>query len=94
LIFRVKFLKKEIDNVLHTLGSSDGFPKKEISGVWHCHFRKYLLTVGVDEQQEIAISPLILNVSVACFLEHIPYMYIHPSTMLECKKCEFVSVRM
>jgi hypothetical protein len=31
-------------------------------------------TVGGDEQQEIAISPLIQNIFVARFLEHIPYM--------------------
>ena len=54
-----------------------------------CHFGKYLLTVAGDEQKEIAISPLILNVFVALFLEHIPYMYMHLSTMLECKKCEW-----
>ena len=54
-----------------------------------CHFGTYLLTVGDDEQKEIAISPLILNVFVARFLEHIPYMYMHLSTMLECKKCKW-----
>ena len=54
-----------------------------------CHFGKYLLTVGGDEQQEIATSPLILNMFVALFLGHIPYMYVHLSTMLECKKCEW-----
>jgi hypothetical protein len=57
------------------------------SALWACHFGKYLLTVGGDEQQEIAISPLILNIFVALFLEHIPYMYMHPSTMVEYKKC-------
>ena len=88
MIFRVKFLKKEIDNVLQTLGSSGKFPKKEISALRHCLFRKKLLTVGGDEQKEIAISPFILNVSVAHFLEPIPYMYIHLSTMLEHKKCK------
>jgi hypothetical protein len=51
-----------------------------------CHFRKYLLTVGGDEQQENAISPSILNIFVACFLHCIPYMYVHSSTMLECKE--------
>ena len=47
------------------------------------YFWKYLLTVGGDEQQEMAISPLILNILGALFLEYIPYMYMHPSTMLE-----------
>jgi hypothetical protein len=60
----------------------------ENSTLQACHFGKYLLTVGHDEQQEIAISPLILNILVAHFLECIPYMYMHLSTMLECKKCE------
>ena len=50
------------------------------------YFWKYLLTVGGDEQQEMAISPLILNILGALFLEYIPYMYMHPSTMLECKR--------
>ena len=44
---------------------------------------------GGDEQKEIAISPLILNVSVAHFLEPIPYMDIHLSTMLECEKSDW-----
>ena len=43
------------------------------SALWPCHFGKYLLTVGGDEQQENAISPSILNVFVVHFLEHIPY---------------------
>ena len=72
-----------------TLGSSGTFPKKEISALRHCLFRKQLLTVGGDEQKEIAISPLILHVSVARFLEPIPYMYMHLSTMLEYKKCKW-----
>ena len=73
-----------------TLGSSGAFPKKEISAHWHCLFRKQLLTVGGDEQKEIAISPLILNVSVARFLEPIPYKDMHLSTMLENKKCKWI----
>jgi len=44
------------------------------STLWTCHFGKYLLTVGGDEQQEVAISPLILIIFVALFLEHNPYM--------------------
>ena len=55
-----------------------------------CHFGKYLLTVGGDEQQETAISPSILNTFVARFLECIPYMYMHSSMMLECKKCDYI----
>ena len=47
------------------------------SANWACHFGKYLLTVGGDEQQETAILPLILNISVALFWEHIPYMYMY-----------------
>ena len=31
---------------------------------------------------------------MALFLEHIPYMYMHLSTMLECKKMQVVSIRM
>jgi hypothetical protein len=54
-----------------------------------CHFGKYLFTVGGEEQQEIAISPSILTIFVARFLEHIPYMYMHLSTMLECEKCKW-----
>jgi hypothetical protein len=54
-----------------------------------CHFGKYLLTVGGDEQQETAISPSILNILVARFLDCIPYMYVHSSTMLECKICDY-----
>ncbi len=54
-----------------------------------CHFGKCLLTVGGDEQQEMAISPLILIIFVALFLEHVPYMYMDLSTMLECKKCNW-----
>jgi hypothetical protein len=53
-----------------------------------CHFGKYLLNVGGDEQQETSISPSILNISVARFLECIPYMDVHLSTMLECKECD------
>ena len=60
------------------------------SALWPCHFGKYLLTVGGDEQQENAISPSILNVFVVHFLEHIPYMYVHLPTMLECEKCQWV----
>jgi hypothetical protein len=56
------------------------------SALQACHFGKYLLTVGGDEQQEMARSPLILNILGALFLEYIPYMYMHPSTMLECKR--------
>ena len=48
----------------------------ENSALQACHFGKYLLTVGDDEQQENAISPLILNILVVCFLECIPYMYM------------------
>ncbi len=59
------------------------------SALWTCHFGKCLLTVAGDEQQEVAISPWILANFVAHFLEHIPYMYIHLSTMLECKKCDW-----
>ena len=55
-----------------------------------CHFGKYLLTVGGDEQQETAISPSILNTFVVRFLECIAYMYMHSSMMLECKKCDFI----
>jgi hypothetical protein len=54
-----------------------------------CHFGKYLLTVGGDEQQETAISPSVLNIFVAHFLHCIPYMYVHLSTMLECKICDY-----
>ena len=81
--FQVQISKKEIDNVM-------GFTikwrvsKKGNSTHQHCQSWKYLLTVGVDEQQEIAISPSILNILVAHFLEHIPYMDVHLSTMLEC----------
>ena len=71
------------------LGSSGAFPKKEISALRPCLFRKQLLTVGGDEQQEVAISPLILNIFVARFLEHIPHMDMHLSTMLDCKKCKW-----
>ena len=44
-----------------------------------------LLTVAGDEQQETAISPSILNTFVTHFLDYIPYMYVHLSTMLNCK---------
>ena len=60
------------------------------SALQPCHFGKYLLTVGGDEQQETAISPSILNSFVAHFLECIPYMYMHSSMMLECKKWEYI----
>jgi hypothetical protein len=43
------------------------------------HFHRYH-----EQQEAVAISPLILNIFVACFLEHIPYMYMHLLTMLEC----------
>jgi hypothetical protein len=48
-----------------------------------------ICSVGGDEQEEIAISPLIWNIFVVLLLEHIPYMYMHLSTMLECKKCNW-----
>ena len=60
------------------------------SALQPCHFGKYLLTVGGDEQQETAISPSILNTFVAFFLECIPYMYEHSSMMLECKQCDYI----
>ena len=58
--------------------------KKGNSTLQCCHFGKYLLTVGGDEQQYTAISTSILNISVAYFLEHISCMYVHSITMLEC----------
>ena len=92
--FQGQISKKEIDNVMCTLGSSGGFPKMGIahvglaifanSALQACYFGKCLLTVGDNEHKEIAISPLILNNFVALFLEHIPYMYMHLSGVLEC----------
>ena len=66
-------------------------PKSGNSTLWPCYFGKCLLTVGGDEQQENAISPSILNVFVVHFLQHIPYMYVHISTIQNAK---LVSVRM
>ena len=79
--------KKEIDNVMCFRIKWRHVSKKGNSARRHCQFWKYLLIVGGDEQQEIAISPSILNIFVAHFLEHIPYMGVHLSTMLECKRC-------
>ena len=56
--FQGQISKKGNDYVMFTLGSCGAFPKKEIDALRHCLFRKCLLTVGGDEQEEIAISPL------------------------------------
>jgi hypothetical protein len=53
------------------------------SALQPCHFRKYLLTVGSDEQKEIAISPSILVICVVLFFWYVPIRHI--GRYLECQ---------
>ena len=60
-IFRVKVLKKEIDDVMCTSGSNGGYPKLEIVPIGLA----ILGNICSLLMEEKAISPLILNILVA-----------------------------
>ena len=69
---------KEIDNVMCTLGSIGGFPKMGIahgSLVILGNVCSLLVMMGRKKLQYLPY--LRLNIVVALFLEHIPYMYIY-----------------
>ena len=67
------------------------FPKKGTPLFGLAFFGNSLLTVGNNDQQEMAISLSILSISVALLWQYVSLMYLHLSTMSQCENQQWLT---